>query len=414
MQKYFVSSAEKVVITASVLPRQLRDSRLILEKDGTCRAALFIDQGRLTGIEQAPADGSNFQPPDGWKAMHLSPDWLLVPSFVDCHVHFVVDGVNGFRQLRGPVEEEVVQKRMRDLFCSGVAAARDGSDRFNTGLQARQLGKKLAGPQYLPTVVATGRAIYRKGYYGSFLGQGGITQLEEAKEKLLQLKEDGADQVKVVLSGLISFSSYGDVGPVQFSLPELQTIKAWAAELGLPIMVHASSDKAVRLAARAGVHTVEHGYFVSEETLKLMAENNVAWVPTVAPVAAALKEGYLGGEAGAGIQINKEVIQQTVQQQLKSIKRAHDLGVVLGLGTDAGSPGVSWDSCLRQEMMLYHRAGLAVPDILHIASQNGALLLGLAAEMGTIAPGKKPHWLCVDKNILYGLEKFQNPLAMIF
>jgi len=454
MEIYPVMPEDRLVVVADVLKEPLKDSCWGIAREGqkcrgfpagenqTCRVAIYIEEGRISNVQEVPggqlsletaaskgisSPWTGFTLPEGWHVQEIPPDQLLVPGFVDCHVHLVLDGVQGFKNFTGPVSDEIIEERLGEALKAGVVALRDGSDRYNTGLQARQLSliHNLAGmavfsissnsqrslkDAFLPLVTATGRALYRQGHYGSFLGIKGLNDMGEAQEKISLIAQSGSDQLKVCLSGLVSYASFGQTGPVAFSLEEMKTIVQLANEHNLSVMVHASSDEAVRTAVEAGVHSVEHGYFVSPETLHLMAEKNVAWIPTVAPVAGTLKEIREKGVQNE--QVREDVIEKTIERHLEMINLAHGTGVTLGLGTDGGSPGVDWREGYLQEMSFYARAGLSPADILTIASENGAGILGLSGEMGTLEPGKKPYWLCLDKSILDNIDNYKGPGAV--
>lgn len=135
-----------------------------------------------------------------------------------------------------------------------------------------------------PEILSCGQAIYKKGRYGSFLGPG-VSSLDEARQMIDSMCEQGVDWIKILVSGIVSFKEFGNVGFVQFSQTEINCLVDYAHSLGVPVMAHASSDEAVVLALNAGVDSVEHGYFLSTGSLKVMAERNIPWVPTVAPVA---------------------------------------------------------------------------------------------------------------------------------
>ncbi|MCL2336067.1 MAG: amidohydrolase family protein, partial [Firmicutes bacterium] len=210
----------------------------------------------------------------------------LMPPLVDCHVHLALDGKDfaaACQRWEQPDQiARQVQEELADTMARGILAVRDGGDRAGVSLAAREQVK--TGRWSGPVIRSPGFALRKPGAYGSFLGSG----LEMAKlgQQLDYLVQNKVDLVKVIVSGVVSFKEYGRVGPVQFSAAELAAIVRGARTRGLPVMAHASSETAVRLALTAGVDTVEHGYFLSRESLQQMAEQDIAWVPTVIPVAA--------------------------------------------------------------------------------------------------------------------------------
>ncbi len=425
MDIHYMKRNKPTIIEGNFLKSSLADQPFPRDIQGDiCLLRIYIKDGsiqRITNISEAEKD---FQSTEAVR-INIPQNQVIVPAFVDCHVHLVLDGIHGFRKFIGPVSDEILEQRLNSVIFAGVAAVRDGSDHFNTGIQAKELckrilgsstpGKEEPGSEHLPMscfpeVVTTGWAIYREGHYGAFLGRGGIREVGEVRNKIRQLNEAGVDQVKVAQSGLVSFNVYGETDPAQFTLREMKEIVSIAGDYNLPVMVHASSDEAVRIAVEAGAHSVEHGYFVSPRTLERMAEKGVSWVPTVAPVAAALKEAEsTGGQQG---RVNPEVLKKTIQNHLEKIQLAHQMGVLIGIGTDAGSPGVGWDSGYWQEMGYYARAGLSVETILEMASRNGAKILGLHEDMGTIEVGKKPYLISIKAKSLKDMERFQGPLSV--
>ncbi|GAW91860.1 amidohydrolase family protein [Calderihabitans maritimus] len=323
--------------------------------------------------------------------------YYLTPGFVDCHVHLGLglDGEkDGLRVVergeRVPVE---VRKRLKTCLHHGVVLIRDGGDKYGVALRARTAvaDRMVEGPE----TVSTGFALCKMGGYGSFLGRpvSGVKEIEDALEQLADLK---VGQVKVIISGIVSFRNFGEVGKIQFTSEELEFLVEAARVRGLKVMAHASGREAVMLAVRAGVHSVEHGYFVEEDTLEEMAERGTAWVPTVIPVFAALQRA----DESSGTVV-KNVVEKTYRKQLETIRRAAALGVKMGIGTDAGAVGVGHGEAFRREMALYHEAGLTPRQIWEMATLGGAEVVGAEQDYGTLTPGKVAAFLGFRENPIW-------------
>ena len=420
-----LTSNEKVIIRASTLPSLLEGGVPPFGEELPQRAAFYVEKGVLSTIRLIPEDGkieTPFSQP-GWRSTLLPARQLLVPSFVDCHIHLALDGVEGFRSLSAPCSPRQLLTRLRALAAAGVLAVRDGGDRFSSAFSAQKLSSVIKhGTGLLPKIMATGFALFRRGHYGAMLGGEGLDGMTNLENEITRRKEAGAQQLKVILSGLVSLTEPGKVGPLQFSLSELQEIVNLATAYELPVMVHASSDAAVRLAVKAGVHSVEHGYFVAEETLRKMASTGVAWVPTLAPLAAlagrpvptgrenhaaitekaGMKQAATAEASSNSLNTPETMLKPIVAGHLRMIARAHELGVTVGVGTDGGAPGVTWSGGYWMELALLARAGFAPQELLSLAAVNGAKLLGLEEERGHIAVGKPPNWLCLDMDFLEG------------
>lgn len=323
----------------------------------------------------------------------------VLPGLIDCHVHFALDAVDLYGAIDSWDDMALVKKRVQqyalDFLNNGVLAVRDGSDRANIGLAVMEA--VLQGKYPGPNIMATGEAIYKKGQYGSFLGPG-INTVADVEREIKKLLHYGISQLKVAQSGLVSFKEYGQVGPVQFDLDELIFIVEMAHSHGLPVMVHASGAEAVDIAVRAGVNSIEHGYFVQTATLELMAEKGTAWVPTLTPLGNLVKSGQV--YPGASV----DVIRQTHQEQMKKVKEAWDLGVLLGVGTDAGANQVYHGVSYHEELAFYQEAGLKPAEIIKAATANSAQVLGWEKMLGVIGKGKIPFIIAVKGNPLADIK----------
>lgn len=317
----------------------------------------------------------------------------VLPGLVDCHVHLALDGAgSGAARGRKEDREEARAKVARSLLgclARGVLAVRDGGDRAGTGLLAKRMVAE--GEAAGPWVAACGWALRRSGMYGSFLGPGLDGDLEGACRRLVRA---GADQLKVLVTGIVDFREYGRVGPQQFNEEELRSLVLFARRHGLKVMAHVNSDRAVKMAVRAGVDSVEHGYFVSKETLLLMAERGVSWVPTVVPVA------VLSGREDLFSEKERKVAEKTYKAHLEAVAAAAELGVRIGVGTDAGSPGVLPGEGFLRELALYRRAGLSGAAVLRAASAQGAEIAGFGGRVGILTEGAPANMVVVDRDPL--------------
>jgi imidazolonepropionase-like amidohydrolase len=383
-----ISSDEKTIL----LPENIID----VSNGGLLTGkAVVINNGRITRLinhEEAHINSA--------KIISLS-GLTLLPGLIDCHVHFALDGHSfqeSIKRWENPeLMEDKLQEELSNFLEYGVVAVRDGSDKAGIGLKAREISNNSSCMG--PIVYASGFALRKEGYYGTFLGDG-ISNLGKIKDLIIKLAEKGVDQIKVLASGIVSFKQYEKVGAVQFTLSELKTIVDESHKLGLKVMAHASSDKAVEIATQAGVDSIEHGYFVSDSSLKLMAKKGTYWIPTVVPVHNQTLEPWKFSFTHEQIGI----ITKTYSLQLEKIRKASSLGVNLAVGTDAGAMAVPHGKAYYGELELYKKAGLSNLKIIQAATINGARLLGLEKDLGTIESGKLPYLIAVKGNPLEDLH----------
>lgn len=128
-------------------------------------------------------------------------------------------------------------------------------------------------------VRSAGLALHKKGGYGGFLGKA-VSGNEDIRSAVQALAQSGADFIKIINSGIVSLQEEKPVTEGGFSEEEWKVIQEEAGLNHLPICCHANSDRAIRQAVDFGVSSIEHGFFISQETLRVMVEKNVAWTPT--------------------------------------------------------------------------------------------------------------------------------------
>lgn len=279
---------------------------------------------------------------------------VVLPGFVDCHVHLGLQAGGEARKVRSALDS---LERM------GLKAVRDAGDRHGIALrEAAYLEEPL--PLFLPA----GRALRLSGGYGDFLGPA-VRSLEEGTALIDQLAEAGAKAIKLILTGLLDFHRGGRVSGPYMDAEGLRKWTRAAHAWGLRVMAHANTDGAVREAIAGGVDSIEHGYCMTAETLRLLADEGTAWIPTLSPL------WHLTQQETHGKVLKH--IEKALEGQLRALKVAVDMGVLVGVGTDLGPSGLPPARAYFQEILLYRQAGLSWEDILRAACFNGYKILGL-------------------------------------
>lgn len=285
--------------------------------------------------------------------MHQEAPHTHVPGFVDSHVHIAG------------------REAVRDLRAAGICAVRDAGTGVNAGLM-RPCYEAVKGL----IVVSSCWALYKRGGYGSRFGVP-VDGKRQLKTEIARLKQAGADIIKVMASGIVSLKKQGTVTPGGFNPDELELIVGEAAASGLHVMAHANSEPAVIAAADAGVRSVEHGFFMTERALEAMAKKNVCWTPTIGALARAGK-----GTEGAG-----EFVTNLVRRHQEMLKRAHDMGMHLAIGTDCVLPDPFYHEAYKAELSYFESAGIPHDAVMTIAREGGVRLLGLLSpERGVRSP----------------------------
>ena len=272
-----------------------------------------------------------------------------VPGLIDVHVHIrSVDGI-------------------ATLAAAGIVAARDAGLRENAA--SGREWPRLLGKQ--PAVMSARWALYKKGGYGARFGVAVETR-EEIKAEILKLKNAGADIIKIMASGIVSLKKPGNVTGGGFTLQEMQFIVDEARKQGLNVMAHANGEAAIVACATAGVHSVEHGFFMTERALDALAQNEIFWTPTVGAIARAAEAG-----SGNAAQDVRHFVDGLIRSHLAMIRRAHAVGVPLAVGTDCVLPAPDYKHAYIAELGYFEQAGIPYSGVIAIATSGGAKLLGI-------------------------------------
>lgn len=262
---------------------------------------------------------------------------------VDCHIHMALDGgywKDALAKHKDAPDEGFIRKTLEAYQKQGFTYLRDGGDRWDAGLRASQIAAEYGITYRTPCF-----PICRKGHYGSFIGKG-FSSIEDFRELVKEVKARGGHFIKLMLSGLMDFDHYGVL--TDEPMPEdliLETTKIAHGE-GFSVMAHANGDTAVQGAIRAGIDSVEHGAYLTGETLQMLAESKTVWVPTLAPV------GNLIGDA----RFPESVTRPLLAYQMNAVRKAAGLGALIASGSDAGAYRVHHCSGGREELAFLREA----------------------------------------------------------
>lgn len=241
----------------------------------------------------------------------------------DCHIHMVLDGVDWKQAIaRHSIrpDEAYIRKTLAVYKSLGYTYLRDGGDRWGVGAKARKIAKDYGITYRTPLA-----PLIFAGHYGAFIGQV-YENLREYARLVTRNREQGGDFIKIMISGLMDFDRYGVL--TEESLPETMIAELIhiAHQEGMAVMAHANGISAL-YAAAAGVDSVEHGAYLTEETLWAMKEKGTVWVPTLSTV---------GNLRGTG-RFSEPDVEKILESALENVGKFHHMGGVLASGTDAGA-----------------------------------------------------------------------------
>jgi imidazolonepropionase-like amidohydrolase len=191
----------------------------------------------------------------------------------------------------------------------------------------------------------------------------------------------GAEVIKVCATGGVL--SEGDaVGVTQYGMDEMKAVVDEARKHERKVMAHAHGAEGIRIAAEAGVASIEHGSFLDEAGARMMLQKGTYLVPTL--VAGETVEGYVKRGRLTGLRAEKALA--AAEAMRKGTRLAVRLGIPIALGTDAGVGDHGTNA--REFRLMVEWAGLTPTQALVAGTSNAAKLLGWQERIGTLAAGK--------------------------
>lgn len=243
---------------------------------------------------------------------------------VDCHIHMVLDGKDWreaiARHRNGP-REDWIRRRLEIYQRQGFTYLRDGGDRWGVGAKARALAGEYGLVYKSPLA-----PLCKAGHYGGFIGTS-YKNLREYGDLVRKHRENQADFIKIMISGLMDFDRAGVLTEEGLEEREIAQLIHIAHEEGFSVMAHANGARVVEAAAASGVDSVEHGAYLDEDALHAMADMGTVWVPTLSAIGNLRGRGRFAEEAVAAI----------LESAMENVRRFAALGGRIAPGSDAGA-----------------------------------------------------------------------------
>lgn len=257
--------------------------------------------------------------------------------FGECHAHIIMDGVNYRRAVdmhkNGP-DDQIIKAHLKAYQDKGITFVRDGGDALGVSLRAKEIAPEY-GIDYRTPVFA----IHKEGYYGSIVGKSFAT-MREFHNRVLEAKKAGADFIKIMTTGIMDFNAHGAVTGTPLDAAEVKEMVHIAHEEGMNVMSHTNGDYGVQAAVEAGVDSLEHGNYMNEDSLAMLAQSHTVWVPTLVTVRNLMGDG----------RYEDEVLCPIIESAKENVRKAFQLGVKVAPGSDAGAYRVLHGQGIQDEM----------------------------------------------------------------
>lgn len=345
---------------------------------------VLVREDRIAAVGTA----GDLEIPEGVEVVTL-PDLSLLPGLIDAHVHLAWRSEEESPEVLPGAEEA------RKTLLAGFTTVRNLGATGDTDFALREAIERgeIPGPRMLlagPGLGAEGGVCDQV-----FEGEGRVQDAEEARRRVTELAERGADWIKLCAGGGV-LPAAEDAGTVELTPEVMRAIVDEAHQRALPVAAHAQTAEAIRRAVEAGVDSIEHGAFLDRETADRMAERGVYLVPTLARF-------DLLAEQAQRDQGRALASQQTALRE--RMRAAVTAGVPIVLGTDATVLPHGWNA---RELVSLEAVGLSPLEAVRAATVRAAELLGWEDRVGAVEPGLYADVIGVAGNPLQDLEVLQD------
>lgn len=355
--------------------------------------SVLVEDGTIKEV------GANIAIPEGAKVVDLGGKTML-PGIFNCHVHMCSDAGNGRREQISDASAAIRGiKNLRTLVNSGVTYIRDAGSPHYIDIDLHEA--QLRGDIVAPEMQTAGRCICMTGGHGHDSGREADGPDDCRKAAREQLKA-GATWIKVMATGGVMTKGV-EPGSPQLTEEELRAAIEEAHKAGAKSFTHAQGMTGIKNALRAGVDSIEHGFFMDDWCFDFMKEHNVFFVPTLA---APYWIKVNGTAAGIPDYMVRKV-ENTIEAHQDTFRRAHKAGVKIALGTDAGTPFNKYDlTCY--ECVLMVENGMTPMEAIQCGTINAAELMSVDATHGSITPGKRANFAIFEEDPLEDIHALLN------
>lgn len=320
----------------------------------------------------------------------------VMPGLMDMHVHLTLKVnpkrfENRFRLSAVDFAYKSVNYAQATLM-AGFTTVRDLGSRDGLAIALRNAINRndIIGPR----IYAAGKSLSTTGGHAdpsnglkaSLMGDPGpkdgvINSPADAVKAVRQRYKQGADLIKITATGGVLSRARNGQNP-QFTMEELKALVSIADDYGFTVAAHAHGKEGMKRAVLAGVTSIEHGTYMSEEIMELMKQHGTFYVPTISAGKFVAAKAAIDGYFSELVRPKALAIGPLMQD---TFSKAHKHGVKIAFGTDSGvsAHGENW-----REFVYMVEAGMPAMQAIRSATMRSAELLGIEENLGSLEVGK--------------------------
>ena len=340
----------------------------------------------------------------------------VMPGLMDMHVHLTGQysarsNLNRFTLNEADYALDGAMYAKRTLE-AGFTVVRNVGDGFNVTIALR---KAIAdGDIPGPMIFSAGKGLASTGGHGDPTNgwaahfnadpgpkQGVVNGVEDARKAIRQRYKDGADWIKITATGGVLSVAKSGQNP-QFTMEELEAIVNTAADYGLRVAAHAHGTEGMKRAVLAGVASIEHGTYMTEEVMDLMIERGTYFVPTIMAGNWVAEKAAIDGFFPELVRPKAAAIGPIIAD---TFARAYRRGVPIVFGTDTGV-SAHGDNAIEFRLMV--EGGMPEMEAIQSATSVAADFLEIGDTHGRIKEGYQADIVAVPGNPLDDISVMEN------
>ncbi len=371
---------------------------------------VVVEDGRITEVRPGFA-----APGPADELIDLSAMTVL-PGLMDMHVHLT--GELSPRSYLERVQFESADQAVRAVaharttLMAGFTTVRNPGDDGKATIALRKAIE--AGLVPGPRVFTAGKSLATTGGHADPTNglnsrlrgdpgpaDGVVNGPADAAKAVRQRYKEGADFIKITATGGVLSVAKSGQNP-QFTMAELEAIIATADDYGFHVAAHAHGTEGMRRAIVAGVRSIEHGTYMTDEVMELMKQHGTFYVPTILAGVTVAERAGIDGYFPALVRPKAAAIGPVIQD---TFARAYAAGVKIAFGTDCGV-GPHGDNA--KELGLMVAGGMPPMQAIRSATRVTAELLEIGGEVGTVEPGKLADLIAVDGDPLADIAELES------
>lgn len=331
--------------------------------------------------------------PQADKTIDLNGQYVI-PGLINCHTHIIMDPQTPDGDSSANVVETTVRaiNHLHELLQSGVTYIRECGSTYDIDIALNNLIKR-GELTNVPEIIPSGRPYSMTGGHGDMPNFGHLVDSpDEMRKAVRQGIKKGARTIKVMATGGVMTENDSMDDP-QLSESEIHAAVEEAHHKGFTVAAHAEGNPGIMNAIKAGVDSIEHGFYVNDEEIALMLKKGTYLTPTIVGAWA-----FIAYAPGKIPDWEMAKISAAWDDLRANITHAQKAGVPITLGTDAGTPFNDF-TMTPQELPLMVEQGFTNFEALQ-TSLNSAKLMKIADQYGTLTAGKYADFLVLKENPL--------------